>query len=99
MSQKLIALFLVSTLSFSVYAEDKRDAKDHPCNKIKTACMAAGYKQGEHKNKKGIQLDCMQPIVNGEKIKGVNVSSEDIATCKIKLAELKAKKAAKKAAK
>ena len=61
--------------------------KDHPCQKVKAACEAAGFKKGDHKDKKGLWKDCVDPVMNGKSVAGVTVSSEDVSACKIKKAE------------
>lgn len=93
MTKTLLTLSLVSLLSFNLFAED---TKNHPCQKIKSACEAAGFKKGDHKDKKGLFLDCMNPLLEGQSVAGVTVNSEDISACKVKKAEHKAKKEAKK---
>jgi hypothetical protein len=94
MINKLLILSLASLLSLSLQAED---AKNHPCQKIKTACESAGFKKGDHKkNKKGLHVDCMKPVMAGQTVAGVTVSAEDISACKVKQVEHKAKKEAKK---
>ena len=71
---------------------------DGPCAPIAKACNAAGFKVGDHKNGKGLWLDCVAKIVGGETVSGVTVGSDvDLAGCKAKLEERKAKHEAKKA--
>ena len=95
MTNKLIALSLASLLSFSLFAAE--DAKNHPCQKIKAACESAGFVKNGHKdNKKGLHVDCMKPLLEGQSVTGVTVSADDISACKTKQAEHKAKKEAKK---
>lgn len=97
MTNKLIALSLATLLSLTLHAEDKKEKDtNHPCVKIKTACESAGFIKGKHKEKKGLHLDCMKPLLEGKTVEGVSVSSEDISACKTKQAEHKAKKEAKK---
>jgi hypothetical protein len=63
--------------------------ENHPCQKIKAACEAAGFKKGDHKNAKGLWKDCFQPIMNGQTVAGVTVASGDIEACKQKKEERK----------
>lgn len=94
MTNKLLVLSLASLLSLNLHAEE---GKNRPCQKIKAACEAAGFKKGEHKNdNKGLHLDCMKPVLDGQTVAGVTVSAEDVAACKVKKVEHKAKKEAKK---
>ncbi len=94
MTNKLIALSLATLLSFSLSAED---SKNHPCQKLKTACESAGFIKNGHKNdKKGLHIDCMKPLLEGQTVTGVTVNPEDVSACKVKQAEHKAKKEAKK---
>lgn len=55
---------------------------DGPCKQIRDACEAAGFKRGEHKNKKGLFHDCLKPLMKGEAVAGVAVSAEDLEACK-----------------
>jgi len=95
MTKKLIVLSLLSLLSLSLFAEEK-DEGSHPCKQIKSACEAAGFSKGAHKEKKGLHLDCMKPILDGQTVAGVTVSADVISACKTKQAEHKTKKDAKK---
>lgn len=80
-------------LSFTAPAFAEKEGKDHPCRKIKEACEAAGYKKGGHKDGgKGLHVDCMKKLREGQTVEGVNVSAEDLAACKEKAAEHMAKK-------
>ncbi|MBO9667172.1 MAG: hypothetical protein J7501_10205 [Bdellovibrio sp.] len=81
---KNIIMALVVLGSINAFAEE---GKNHPCKEVKTACEAAGFKQGEHKNKKGLWKDCVEPVMNGKSVSGVNVSSNVISACKVKKAE------------
>ncbi len=59
-------------------------AKNHPCQKVKAACEAAGFKQGGHAEQKGLWKDCVDPVMEGKSVAGVTVSADDISACKIK---------------
>ncbi|MDG0816644.1 hypothetical protein [Bdellovibrio svalbardensis] len=60
---------------------------EHPCKEIKSACESAGFVKGEHKEKKGLYKDCMQPVMAGQSVAGVNVSADVVSACKAKKAE------------
>ncbi|MGZ3789686.1 MAG: hypothetical protein ACXVLQ_14245 [Bacteriovorax sp.] len=93
MTNTLIALSLATSLSLSLHAEENKG--DHPCNKIKTACESAGFVKNGHKQKKGLQLDCIKPILKGKSVEGVTVAPEDVAACnakRIKRAEKRSEK-------
>jgi hypothetical protein len=64
------------------------EAKDHPCEKIKSACETAGFVKGGHKkDHKGLYKDCMQPLFAGQTVETVTVAAEDVTACKNKKAE------------
>lgn len=88
-----LAILLSLTLSFSLNAQEP---KNHPCEKIKTACESAGFIKGDHKDKKGLYIDCMKPVLEGQSVTGVTITSEDVSACKEKRAKHKEKKEAKK---
>ena len=56
----------------------------HPCEKIREACKAAGFKKGDHKDKKGLMKDCVHPIMEGKTVEGVSVTTVDVDACKAK---------------
>lgn len=60
---------------------------EHPCQQIKSACESAGFVKGDHKEKKGLYKDCMQPVLQGQSVAGVNVGADVVAACKAKKAE------------
>ena len=94
MTNKLLVFSLASLLSLTLHA---KEGKNGPCQKIKIACEAAGFKKGEHKNdNKGLHLDCMKPILDGQTVASVSVRAEDVAACNVKKSEHKAKKDARK---
>lgn len=68
----------------------------HPCKQIVSACEAAGFTKGGHKNKKGLWKDCVGPIKNGKTVEGVTVDSKIIDGCKAKAEERKEKKESEK---
>jgi hypothetical protein len=77
----------------SVHAFASHNEEHHPCKEIKAACEAAGFKKGDHKtNGKGLYKDCLQPIAEGKSVAGVNVTAEQISSCKAKMEEKKAAK-------
>lgn len=85
----LVAVSVMMALSASgAFAEGKGN---HPCKKIKEACEAAGYTKGDHKNKKGLFKDCMQPIMAGQAVAGVTADPADVSACQAKKAARKEK--------
>lgn len=58
----------------------------NPCDEIKRACEAAGFRRGGHQPKKnqrrGVFRDCMKKVLNGDSVKGVQVSADKIIACK-----------------
>ena len=78
---------LVATALFSVSAlanHHDHEPKDGPCLKVKQACEAAGFEKGKHKEKKGLMMDCMKPLMHGETVAGVTIAPEDLQACKDK---------------
>lgn len=95
MIKKVIVVSLVSLLSLSLQAEEKKEGSQ-PCKTIKAACESAGFIKGGHKEKKGLIQDCMKPILAGNAVAGVTVNSDEVTACNAKKAARKAKKEAKK---
>ncbi|HWU43561.1 MAG TPA: hypothetical protein VN132_08990 [Bdellovibrio sp.] len=83
MKSLIVSMMLLG--SISSFAADQKG--DHPCHKIEAACESAGFIKKHHNEKKGLYLDCMQPILAGNKVAGVNVADSDVAACKEKKAE------------
>ena len=80
---------MISSPSFSAENTEHRDG---PCSKLMDACKAAGYNKSNLKDKKSLSRDCIQPLLNDEKVAGVKLDDEIIKACKEKKAELKNKK-------
>jgi hypothetical protein len=60
----------------------------HPCKTLKSACEAAGYYKGGHKqDNKGLWKDCMQPLLDGKTVAGVSADAAVVAACKEKKAD------------
>lgn len=53
-----------------------------PCAEAISACKAAGFVQGGHKDGKGLHVDCLGKLFKGEAVLGVTVPSDKIAACK-----------------
>ena len=70
MAKIVFLLLLVPALSFG-----KEDV-DRPCQKIKSACQAAGFKKG-----KGLVVDCVKKVLDGETVAGVTVEAADLSAC------------------
>ncbi len=90
----LLALALGLLLTFSttqLLAEEASDHPDGPCIKILEACKAAGYNKSLN-TQKSLSKQCLQPLINGQKVEGVNINSSDLEACRSKKAELKNKK-------
>jgi len=76
-----IALLLVG-MAGSAFAEPAQ--APHPCRKIEDACKAAGFEQGKFKEKKGLFVDCLKPIMHGQTVPGVSITPADIQACQAK---------------
>lgn len=84
MKSLLTLCFIVSTLGVSVAQADE------PCKAVRQACEAAGYVHGAHKKTgKGLMVDCMKPIMEGQTVAGVTVAPAEVEACKAKRAEHK----------
>jgi hypothetical protein len=71
---------LVLLAGVSAHAAEE---KEHPCQKIKAACEAAGFKKGDHKKDgKGLFADCMKKIKEGGSVEGVSVPADEVNACK-----------------
>lgn len=79
MKRFITVLVLLSTVSVFAHGNESK-----PCQQIKSACEAAGFKKGDHKEKKGLYLDCLDPILAGQSVAGVSVGSDVVTACKEK---------------
>lgn len=86
---KFILVFSMQTQY--ALAQDTNEHQDGPCIKLMEACKAAGYVKALNQ-KKSLSKDCLQPLLNGQKVEGVSVNPDDIEACKAKKAEVKSKK-------
>lgn len=83
--KKTIASALMISVLFSSVAFSEDDAKtkeEGPCKKVMDACKAADFAKGDHKMKKGLFKDCMQPILAGQSVPGVTIEADAVAACK-----------------
>lgn len=87
----LLTLAILVTNHAAIAAEST-EQRDSPCLKIMDACKFAGYNKSTSNDKKSLSKDCIQPILNGQKVEGVNVNQSDVDACKAKKNELKSKK-------
>lgn len=88
---KLFLAFVLSVISTVSFANEG-GPKTGPCKKIVDACSAAGFKRGEHKDKKGLWKDCVEPLKEGQSVAGVNIDKSDIEACKSKREKMKNKR-------
>jgi hypothetical protein len=82
----ILALSMTASLSLITFKAHAAAPKieDHSCMRLESDCLAAGYVKGDHKAKKGLYADCMQPLMNGQMPAGITASPDDIAACKAK---------------
>ncbi|MGZ3744063.1 MAG: hypothetical protein ACXWRE_06945 [Pseudobdellovibrionaceae bacterium] len=78
---KVLITALILLGSINTFAQGN---EGKPCLEIKSACEAAGFKKGGHKEKKGLYKDCLQPILAGQSVAGVTVGSQVVIACKEK---------------
>jgi len=57
---------------------------DKPCKRVEAACAAAGYVKGGAKVGKGIDKNCMEPLLAGAQVPGVVVAPADVQSCAAK---------------
>ena len=60
---------------------ERRAAPDMACRNIRDACRQAGFRPGGHAEKKGLMMDCLQPILRGEVVASVSISPKDLSLC------------------
>lgn len=88
--KQTMVLILSLALGFAAHAEgDGHHDGNHPCKEIKAACESAGFTKGGHKEKKGLFVDCMKKVMNGESVEGVSVDAGKVAACKEKKEHMK----------
>ncbi|HXU71770.1 MAG TPA: hypothetical protein VN947_20695 [Polyangia bacterium] len=75
----LLAAFMLLLASSAVAEND--EPLPRPCQTIATACEAAGYHRGGHKEGKGLWKDCVAPILDGRAIPGVTPNPDDVKAC------------------
>jgi hypothetical protein len=51
----------------------------NPCKKIESACESAGYSR--HGKEKDLNKNCMDPILSGHVVQGVQVEMADVQAC------------------
>lgn len=90
MTYAFLTTLVILASQFSSAAEPEQ--RDSPCIKIMDACKIAGYNKTSIADKKSLSKDCIQPLLNGQKVEGVSVNQSDVDACKAKKNELKIKK-------
>lgn len=82
--RKTHLLILASVvLMQSVFADDAMTSSgSKPCAVIAKTCLNAGFSRKGNDNKK-FWSDCMKPIILGKAVKGINVDSVTIKSCRI----------------
>lgn len=66
------------------------DHTDGPCIKVMDACKAAGYgAKGAPPAKKSLSKNCIQPLLDGDRLADVTVNEADVTACKAKKQQLK----------
>lgn len=89
---KLVPAFLTSFIIQSTFALEATEPTEGACIKIMEACKAAGYNKSLLTEKKSLSKNCLQPLLDGQKVEGVTLDSKDIEACKAKKLEVKLKK-------
>ena len=82
--RKFSLIFLMSFLSIQpAFADDSMmmSSDSRPCMSIAKACKKAGYSRKENEGKK-FWVDCMKPILQGHKVKNVQIDSATVKSCR-----------------
>jgi hypothetical protein len=74
-----------STAATGTMATSASVAGTHPCMSIMQACNAANA----GKPKQEVWKTCIKPVLDGQSVSGVNVSSNDVQACKTKMMQRK----------
>ncbi len=83
----VIAISAVFSMQHVLAADDMSDRKG-PCADVVKACFAAGY--ARKSEDKRFWFDCMNPILLGKTVKGVNLDPNTVKMCRAnKIEELK----------
>jgi len=84
MKKNILSALMISVLlsSFAFAEDDAKTKEEGPCKKVMDACKAADFAKGDHKMKKGLFKDCMQPILAGQSVPGVTVEADVVSACK-----------------
>jgi hypothetical protein len=91
MIKALIGSVFAGTLIASVpaFAEPNNELREGPCNKILDACKSYAKTS---KTKISLYRDCMQPLLNNEKVAEIKIDADTLKACQAKKAEIKQKK-------
>ncbi len=90
--KNVILTSIVLLTILTTFAAENTEQHDSPCIKIMDACKIAGYNKSVAGDKKSLSKNCIQPLLNGQKVEGVSVNQEDVDACKLKKSEIKTKK-------
>lgn len=89
---KVVSAVLSSFVIQYTFAIEAAEPTEGACIKIMEACKAAGYNKSLLTEKKSLSKNCLQPLLDGQKVEGVTLDSKDIEACKAKKLEVKLKK-------
>lgn len=83
-------IFLSLSILSALANTPPSDHADGPCIKVMDACKTAGYgAKGAPAEKKSLSKNCIQPLLDGERLADVTVSEADVNACKAKKQQLK----------
>lgn len=81
-AMRIIVVVGASFIGALSFAEGgNKEPLPKPCQTIATACQAAGFHSGGHKEGKGLWKDCVAPILDGHAVPGVSVAADDVKAC------------------
>ena len=89
MKKHLLATLLLVFVCAPALAAESTEHAEGPCNKMMEACKAAGFTKDKNKS---LSKDCLQPLLNDQKVANVKIDDSIVKACKEKKAELKNKK-------
>lgn len=87
-----IPLTLIIALSLHLHALETNENSEGACIKVMEACKAAGYNKTLLTEKKSLSKNCIQPLLEGQKVQDIIIDPKDIEACKAKKLEIKLKK-------
>ncbi len=87
---KTILLSTLSSVAIA-FAGSLSGAENHPCHSIREACSKAGFIPGAAKTNKGLVKNCLDVVLKGGSVPGVEIPAEELKACQQKMETRKKK--------